>query len=172
MYSPSKNSGEIILNKLQKITLVGIKSDLALGYRHKPDSLLNEKQIQKFIKRIKMDLLSDCWNWVGYLSKDGYARISINGIQSYGHRLSYQYWKGNIPNGLQLDHLCRNRKCVNPNHLECVTTQENIRRGFSIATINSLKTHCKRGHEYTVKNTWYRKDRTGRFCKKCWRDKK
>lgn len=100
-----------------------------------------------------------CWNWTGSLYKNGYARFMYNGACGYGHRFSYEYFKGKIPIALQIDHLCRNKRCVNPEHLEVVTLQENIRR------FNSTRTHCKRGHEFTKDNTYLKNGK--RYCKKC-----
>ena len=88
-----------------------------------------------------------CWIWQG--KKDyGYGRVGMNGTHHRAHRLIYEALKGPIPEGLQLDHLCRNRSCVNPNHLEPVTGAQNCRRGIG------SKTHCKHGHEFTEENTY------------------
>lgn len=107
---------------------------------------MNSKQLQKFQKNIELDLLTGCWLWKGNLNQEyGYF------IGGRAHRISYEHWNGSIPNGLQLDHLCRNRNCVNPQHLEAVTLRENLIRGISA---NKIKTHCPHGHEYTEENTY------------------
>lgn len=104
-----------------------------------------------------------CWLWMGHIH-DGYGRIGGKAA----HRVVYTIVKDDIPKGLQLDHLCRNRRCVNPDHLEPVTQRENILRGEGIAAINKRKTHCKNGHEFTPENTYIRGSRNGnRECMIC-----
>jgi len=105
-----------------------------------------------------------CWAWRGYQLK-GYGQSYKNGRHVYAHRVAYEEWRGPIPEGLELDHLCRNTLCVNPEHLEPVTHAQNMTR-FQ-ATI----THCKNGHEFTPQNTYIRPDRPNqRGCRIC-RDK-
>jgi len=117
----------------------------------------------------KVDKTSTCWNWVSNISYNGYGTFYYNKKLQYSHRLSYESIKGKIPKGLQIDHLCRNRKCVNPDHLEVVTQKENCRRG--LAGINqTTKTHCPQGHEYSEENTYIapRKNRSpDRHCRIC-----
>ena len=95
----------------------------------------------------------------------GYKRISYRGIKQYAHRVAYEKRYGPIPRGLVIDHLCRNPACCNPDHLEAVTNQENLRRGAQGA-----KTYCKNGHKYTPANTgWHNPSKRNgrRFCKAC-----
>ena len=99
---------------------------------------------------------SGCWLWNGAL-RYGYGRFSIGGRSGrvlMSHRFSYEEANGLIPEGLQLDHLCRVRNCVNPEHLEPVMRKENIRRGESPSAKQSRQTHCIRGHELYGENLY------------------
>ena len=105
---------------------------------------------------------SGCWLWEGGISQDGYALVWANGTGGKAHRMIYEEMRGPVPDGLQLDHLCRVRFCVNPDHLEPVTQQENVNRGLG-STQNRVR--CVNGHDYTEENTvrlknGYRKCRT------------
>lgn len=118
----------------------------------------------------KVDKSGECWEWTAYTDKKGYGSFRLNGKIRKAHRVAYELIKGKIPDGLVLDHLCRNTSCVNPNHLEPVTNKENVDRGIS-KDVNGrwqkAKTHCPNGHEYTPENTYYRKNRSHRECKSC-----
>lgn len=117
-----------------------------------------------FFRHVRWE--NTCIVWIGSIA-DGYGRYKIPGTKkmAQAHRVAYQFVRGEIPPGLHLDHLCRNRKCVHPFHLEPVTNQQNILRGEGIAGINSRKTHCDSGHEFTPENIYARRGR--RECLKC-----
>lgn len=111
----------------------------------------------------KVDKSGECWLWVGSVSVYGYGQFSAGrGVNKRAHRVAYEHEFGAIPNGLVLDHLCRVRHCVNPAHLEAVTSKENILRGVGATAMNAAKKLCKEGHEF---------DSTGskgeRRCTKC-----
>jgi len=88
---------------------------------------------------------SGCWLWQGYL-EGGYARARQAGKKVLLHRISFELTKGLIPDGLEIDHLCRNKSCLNPEHLEAVSHKENTLRGISFSAINSRKKSCINGH--------------------------
>ena len=137
--------------------------------RRKPIPKLTTEQEARFWSHVDVpDQPSCCWEWSasGHVTKHG-KFIRHNGDPLMAHRVSYTLLIGPIPDGLELDHLCRNPKCVNPDHLEPVTHRENCRRGFGPSGINARKTHCPHGHEYTPENIWT--DVAGsRHCRTCW----
>jgi len=120
-----------------------------------------------------------CWEWAAPLTHKGYGELSVNGKQVLVHRWSYEYHREPIPTNLQIDHLCRVRHCVNPAHLEVVTSQENTRRGLdAITRANRIKrkpkTHCIQGHPFNEENTLInsRGWRACRLCDRNWRRRK
>lgn len=113
-----------------------------------------------------------CWEWRGHLfSTFGYGQFRVGYRNLKAHRISWTLTRGPIPNNVTLDHLCRNPKCVNPEHLEIASNKENILRGTSPTAINARKTHCKRGHEFTPDNL--RRQRADRReCLQCYKDRR
>jgi hypothetical protein len=119
----------------------------------------------------KVEKTAECWLWTGALS-DGYGSVGYKGKTRKAYRVAFELSGGTIPHGLELDHLCRNRRCVRPNHLEPVTKAENMRRG-NLATASAQRaekmrtaTHCRRGHAFTADNVLPRKDGR-RACRTC-----
>lgn len=139
-------------------------------------------RVQSRIRKI----VGGCWLWTGTINYKGYGAISVNGRTKPAHRVVYEREIGPIPSGLVLDHLCRVRNCVNPAHLEAVTTAENNRRSapFNPASQRfgdafagarwrggkQTQSHCFHGHEMTPKNTLvWSGDR--RRCRECERQR-
>jgi hypothetical protein len=122
--------------------------------------------IDRLLPKLRRE--GDCLVFTGCIEKSGYGRISENYRSVLAHRVSYEAAKGPVPDGLQLDHLCRNRACCNPDHLEPVTRSENAKRGLTGNHMKALlaETHCKRGHEFTPENT-YRQSNGARECRAC-----
>ncbi|WP_159795743.1 HNH endonuclease signature motif containing protein [Puerhibacterium puerhi] len=108
----------------------------------------------------KVEPTGFCWNWAAGRDRDGYGRFGLNRVSVLAHRVAYEALVGPIPAGHHLDHLCRNKTCVNPDHLEPVTAAENMRRR------NAILTHCKNGHALEGSNL--KVDRRGhRYCRAC-----
>ncbi len=120
--------------------------------------------IERFWEKIEPVPFSGCWIWVASLDGKGYGKINIGGVITAAHRFSYTHYIGIIPDGLELDHKCRVRSCVNPDHLEPVTHLENVRRG-QVAN----RTHCPKGHAYDAENTYVYKGK--RQCRICVRER-
>lgn len=128
----------------------------------KPTPTLTPQQSERFWARVAVVPDTDaCWPWTGVLDSAGYGSFQwAPRRRTMSHRIAYILQRGAVPAGLVLDHLCRNRQCCNPAHLEAVTHAENIHRGAA-----ATKTHCINGHEFTEENT----RRTGhrRECRAC-----
>jgi hypothetical protein len=125
-----------------------------------------KKRMDRFLARVEKT--ETCWNWKG-IKTLGYGRLnSSRNEYELSHRVAYRLFKGSIPEGFHIDHLCRNRGCVNPEHLEAVKPRINTMRGVGITAINAKKTECLNGHPFNSKNT-YLTSRGFRMCKECHR---
>ena len=112
-----------------------------------------------------------CWEWTAGRSIYGYGRFNLRHHNRLAHAVVYEWLAGPVPEGLVLDHLCRNRGCVRPDHLEAVTNQTNILRGVGVAAQYAGRTHCSHGHEFTPENTgfceaWGKRARVCLTCRK------
>lgn len=118
----------------------------------------------------------ECWPWRGNIDSEGYGRVRVGDVRRKTHQVSYERFIGPIPAGLEPDHLCRNRACFNPRHLEAVPNSVNWIRGAAFTAANARKTHCARGHEFTPENTYIgrHRERDGdqRVCRECMRQHK
>ena len=124
-----------------------------------------EDLIKRILPKIKVSKVG-CWEWLGRTVKDGYGNINVNKKRISIHRILYKYYHGKLDSELEIDHICRNRVCCNPLHLEQVTHKENVLRGFSLNAINARKTLCIRGHSLSGDNIRIEKYGSRR-CKKC-----
>ena len=136
--------------------------------------MVSEKTKKLFLEKINKagpapafnQSLGACWIWTAAIRKDGYGFFGTNQRSFTAHRFSYELHNGKInEDGMDVDHLCRVKHCVNPAHLELVTHQENCIRGFGWPGTNARKTHCKNGHEFNIGNTIIEK--FGRKCRLC-----
>jgi hypothetical protein len=129
---------------------------------------------QRFWEKVQRpDDEAGCWLWRAGLQSEGYAQFYWRRKKDYGHRVAYMVLEGEIPSGLELDHLCRVRQCVNPEHLEPVTPRVNSLRGVSPPAMNARKVCCKNGHPLDEGNVYQSKSmkvKGERRCKTCWRE--
>jgi hypothetical protein len=173
-------NGIVLLDKTREgwtCRICGGRTGAPRNTRCKPCSVAANVKTVAQRWAIKVQLPTDpggCWEWVGGKNGAcyGYGHIWIKDKWLKAHRVGYEMFVGPIPRGLELDHLCRNRACVNPSHLEPVSRRTNNNRGRSQSALNSRKTHCARGHEFTQENTYYRPTggRPGRHCRRCRRE--
>lgn len=120
---------------------------------------------ERFIAKVQMT--DTCWLWKGALNDGGYGRLMVDGhFMARAHRVSYELFIGPIPAGLDLDHLCRVRHCVNPYHLEPVTRRENLMRGETIPARNAAKVECPNGHP--LSGDYLSRSEPSRRCRICY----
>lgn len=119
-----------------------LKSGERKPYRKRP-------AVDRFWPKVaKGDGPDACWEWTGAKTRGGYGNFSIDSYHVMAYRFAYELANGPIPDGLTIDHLCRNHGCVRPSHLEAVTAAENKRRGMGGPAVNARKTECHRGHPF------------------------
>lgn len=128
---------------------------------------MDDKALARFDAKFVVNETTGCWDWTASKNAGGYGTFWKDGGSRKAHRVAYEYHVGKIPDDLQIDHLCRNRICCNPSHLEPVTLQENIRRGEA-GENQSGKTHCPQGHPYSGDNLYTSPSKT-RECRICQR---
>lgn len=130
---------------------------------------LDDRLPDRFWRKVNPDPMTGCWLWTGHLDRGGYGKISVNGsLRRLTHRHVYIVLRGDPGRGIDIDHLCRVRHCVNPAHLEAVTHLENVQRGLQ----GVLHTHCKKGHELATSGVYLVREtakggRLRRRCKAC-----
>jgi hypothetical protein len=137
--------------------------------RYKSIPALTPRQQDNFWKKVEVHQPSGCWQWTGCLHRLGYGNLAINHppVRSYSlmaHRVAYTLLIGPIPEDMTVDHLCRNRGCVNPDHMQIVTLKENIHRSFHPNQISRRSGACRKGHRE------FRVDRRQQVCKVCERE--
>jgi len=118
--------------------------------------------------KVELQLGSDCWHWTAGVDDKGYGQVNVGGRPVKAHIVMWRLYRGAVPEGLTLDHLCRVITCVNPEHLEPVTRAENTRRQLgAIGHPNAAKTHCPNGHPYDSDNPRTLADGRHRVCRIC-----
>lgn len=131
-------------------------------------SLVDRATIDRFWSWVDKRQPTDCWLWVGAINPTGYgaAYAGKSNGPMLAHRLAMLIKVGELPEGQVVDHICRNRACCNPDHLRLISNRENVIIGVGPSACNARKTHCHRGHEFTVENTYHHKSGV-RDCREC-----
>lgn len=129
---------------------------------------LTPKQQDRFWARVEVHHPAGCWEWIGPRGTRGYGQLFLNDKCFTAHRVAYALLIEDAPGDMTIDHLCRNKRCVNPDHLRVVTSVENVLAGLAPTAQNARKTHCINGHEFTPDNVYQRPNRpTERGCRAC-----
>ncbi len=139
------------------------------GKTHIPTKSTSEVA-PRFWSKVNKGASTDCWEWTAKIERNGYGRFWVNGHSVSAHRFAYELTHGPIPKGLTIDHLCRNRTCVNPAHMELVSLRTNVLRGSGFTAQFAKKTHCPQGHPYDLFNMRINR-RGARLCRECERER-
>ena len=131
---------------------------------------MTKELCDRLLSKVETVTESGCWIWTGFCNPKGYGQMMVNGRCCRAHRVSNEHFVGPIQDGLTLDHLCRVRSCINPDHLQPVSNKVNILRGHGVGVVNAGKTHCPNGHEY-IEGQVYRWNGK-RHCLLCKRDRR
>jgi len=139
--------------------------------KRKGSNVKGETEEARFWEKVSIDYyapsdVDPCWFWTANKVQGGYGRFWAKSKHVLAHRWAYEYFREPIPIGLTIDHLCKVTSCVNPNHLEVVSMEENIHRGESPSAINRRKTHCNNGHKYTTETVCLEASPKG-FVRRC-----
>lgn len=127
---------------------------------------MNARTLLRFWSQVNVQN-DGCWLWTSFINPNGYGQFMWEGRRISAHRFSFILHKGPIPKGLEVDHVCRVRRCVNPEHLRAVTHRENILCGDTVPARHARQTRCFRGHEFTPENTWSNPRKIERHCRTC-----
>lgn len=122
-----------------------------------------DKDVARFWKYVQKS--GACWVWLGGLSATGYGKFRVGSRTVSAHRFAWELLEGPIPDGLQIDHRCRNRRCVRPQHCQVVDHRTNVLVGYGPCAINARKTHCPKGHDYVYR--WNGRFGWQRVCLRC-----
>lgn len=138
---------------------------------------MGKSAIERFEAGIAKQKETGCWLWRKHIIWNGYGQFYADGKLWRAHRWSWEFYRGKIPDGMHVDHLCRVRHCVNPDHLRIVTNAENVLCGIGWTAQNARKTHCIRGHEFTKENTLERGTEKNRWrvcitCRNSYRERR